>query len=90
MSINLPMAILHRFLKVSKHMVYGHLIIEIYRAYKLDLEGYAVVWRIEYKVIESKIFTNANFHRLHYKDKTKPKKYHMLKAGEVRLKSPKA
>lgn len=39
MKINCPMAIFHRFFKVSRHMVYGHLIMVICRAYGLDLEG---------------------------------------------------
>lgn len=88
MSVNWPMSILYRFLKVSKHMVCRHLIMEICREYELDLEGFGVKHGIEYNVIESRIFRNAYFHRLHYEDKSKLGKYHKLKPGEVRVKGP--
>lgn len=83
------MAIFHKFFKVSRHMVYGHLIMEIYRAYEIGLEGCGVKHGIEYNVIESKIFNNAHFHGLHYEDKSKPGKYQKLKLGEKRVKGPK-
>lgn len=45
--------------------------------------------RIQYKVIELRIFNNSHFHNLHCEDKTKLGKYTKLKHGEVRVKGPK-
>lgn len=88
MSIKWPMAILYRFLEVSKNMVYGHLIMKICRAYELDLKGWGVKNNIEYKLIKSEILNNAHFHGLHCADKIKLGKYTMLKEGEVRVQGP--
>lgn len=61
---------------------------EICRAYELDLEGYTIQTGIEYKVVESKLFSNAHFHGLHVSDKAT--KYQKLKQGEKRIQGPKA
>lgn len=65
------MAILHKVFKVSRHIVYGYLIMEIYTTYKPDLEGFAIRHGIKYNVIEYKIFINAYFHGLPHKDLSK-------------------
>lgn len=66
-------------------MVHRHLIMEIYRAYELDLKVYGVRKGIEYKVIESKIYNNAHFYRQHCEDNSKHTKYQKLKPGEKRV-----
>lgn len=77
-----------KFYNVSKYMVYGNLIMEIYNAYELDLEGYAIQIGIEYKVIKSTMFKNAHFHGLRAGDKTS--KYKKLKQVKKRTLGPKA
>lgn len=63
---------------------------EICRAFELHLEDYAIRKGIRYNVIESKIYSNAHFHGLHYNDTSKATKHQKLKLGEQRTQSPKA
>lgn len=69
-SINWPLAILQRLLRISKQMVYGYLVMDICRAYELYLKGYKIQYNIEYKVIESRILNNAHFHNLRCEDRS--------------------
>lgn len=63
-NVNLPVVILNHIKKTTRHMIYGHLIIEICRAYKIYVEAATTKFNIELKFIHSKLYYNKHFESL--------------------------